>query len=54
MATLRTLSAGLTARLNHRSEVIAINSALLAAGIGGLITPQTRRCCTTRPRWRSA
>ncbi len=40
--TLRTLSAGLTARLNASfKEVIAINSALLAAGIGGLITPQT-------------
>ena len=42
LVTLRTLSAGLTARLNASfKEVIAINSALLAAGIGGLITPQT-------------
>ena len=42
LVTLRTLSAGLTARLNASfKEVVAINSALLAAGIGGLVAPQT-------------
>ena len=42
LVTLRTLSVGLTNRLNASfREVIAINSALLAAGITGSITPQT-------------
>ena len=42
LVTLRTLSVGLTNRLTASfREVIAINSALLAAGITGSITPQT-------------
>ena len=41
LVALRRLSSELTERLNSSfKEVVAINSALLAAGIGGLVTPQ--------------
>ena len=41
LVSLRRLSSELTERLNSSfKEVVAINSALLAAGIGGLVTPQ--------------
>ena len=41
LVSLRRLSSELTERLDSSfKEVVAINSALLAAGIGGLVTPQ--------------
>lgn len=41
LVALRRMSTGLAERLNGSfKEVVAINSALLAAGIGGVITPQ--------------
>lgn len=42
LVTLRRLSIGLVNRLNASfKEVVVINSALLAAGIGGIVQPQT-------------
>lgn len=48
---LRRMSQGLIDRLTSSySKVILTNSALLALGIAGFITPRRRRCCTTARR----
>ena len=42
LVTLRRISSGMQRRMmNSYRKVIGINSALLALGIGGVITPQT-------------